>query len=191
MTENARTWPRELHTLRLHLRQWRPADLKPFAALNANPRVMQYFPKALTQDESDALAARIEANFAQRGFGLWAVEVPGVTPFAGFIGLSVPSFEEHFTPCVEIGWRLAAEHWGQGYAAEGARAVLTFAFGTLGLSEVVSFTASGNSPSRRVMERIGMSHDSADDFDHPNIPVGHFLRRHVLYRATANSHGAA
>jgi RimJ/RimL family protein N-acetyltransferase len=173
----------EIHTPRLYLRRWRPTDRAPFATLNADPRVMEYFPKPLSCEESDAMVARIEANFEQRGFGLWAVEIPSVTPFAGFIGLSVPSFQAHFTPCVEIGWRLAAEHWGQGYATEGARAVLSFAFTTLGLEQVVSFTTAGNHPSRRVMERIGMSHDPADDFDHPSIPAGHPLRRHVLYRA--------
>jgi RimJ/RimL family protein N-acetyltransferase len=113
---------------------------------------------------------------------LWAVEIPNITSFAGFIGLSVPRFEAPFTPCVEIGWRLAAEYWGLGYATEGARVVLDFAFDPLGLDEVVSFTASGNLRSRRVMEKIGMAHDPADDFDHPMLPEGHRLRRHVLYR---------
>ena len=146
---------------------------------------MEYFLKPLSREESDAMAARIEANLAQRGFGLWAVEIPTVTPFAGFIGLSIPSFPAHFTPCVEIGWRLAAEFWGRGYATEGARAVLDLAFTKLRMVEVVSFTATINQPSRRVMERIGMTHDSAEDFDHPNIAAGHPLRRHVLYRAVA------
>jgi RimJ/RimL family protein N-acetyltransferase len=123
-----------------------------------------------------------EAHFEQHSFGLWAVEIPNVTSFAGFIGLSVPRFEAHFTPCVEIGWRLAAEYWGRGYASEGARAVLTLGFETLGLDEVVSFTAPGNLRSRRVMEKIGMLHNPADDFDHPALPVGHRLRHHVLYR---------
>jgi RimJ/RimL family protein N-acetyltransferase len=110
------------------------------------------------------------------------VEIPGVTPFAGFIGLAVPTFEQHFTPCVEIGWRLAAEHWGRGYATEGARVALEYGFQTLGLGEIVSFTVPGNLRSRRVMERIGMVHNPADDFDHPALPEGHRLRRHVLYR---------
>jgi RimJ/RimL family protein N-acetyltransferase len=150
--------------------------------LNADPRVMEHFPAPLSSEESDALVARIEAHFDQRGFGLWAVEVPDVAPFVGFVGLSVPRFEAHFTPCVEIGWRLAAEHWGKGYATEGARAVLAFGFETLALAEIVSFTTTGNVPSRRVMEKIGMTHDPADDFDHPALPAGHPLRRHVLYR---------
>lgn len=176
------TPPRELRTARLRLRRWIPTDLAPFAALNAHPRVMEYFPAALSPEESDTLASRIEAHFEQHSFGLWAVEIPNVIPFAGFIGLSVPRFEAHFTPCVEIGWRLAAEHWGFGYAHEGARAVLEFGFEALGLDEVVSFTAAGNLRSRRVMEKIGMLHDPADDFDHPDLADGHRLRRHVLYR---------
>ncbi len=143
---------------------------------------MEYFPAALSRKESDTLASRIEAHFEQHSFGLWAVEVPNVTSFAGFIGLSVPCFEAHFTPCVEIGWRLAAEYWGLGYATEGARAVLALGFETLGIDEVVSFTAPGNLRSRRVMEKIGMVHNPADDFDHPALPEGHRLRRHVLYR---------
>jgi len=159
-----------------------PGDLAPFAALNADPRVMEHFPALLSREESDAMAARIGAHFERHGFGLWAVEIPNVTSFAGFTGLSVPRFEAHFTPCVEIGWRLAPEHWGLGYAQESARAVLDFAFATLGLDEIVSFTATGNLRSRRVIERIGMVRDPADDFDHASLPEGHRLRRHVLYR---------
>jgi RimJ/RimL family protein N-acetyltransferase len=176
--------PRELRTDRLCLRCWRPSDRTPFAALNADPRVMEFFPATLAREDSDRLAARIDAHFERHGFGLWAVEIPNVTSFAGFIGLSVPSFNTHFTPCVEIGWRLSAEHWGRGYATEGARAVLTFGLETLGLPEIVSFTVPGNLRSRRVMERIGMVYDPADDFDHPGLPDGHGLRRHVLYRTT-------
>jgi RimJ/RimL family protein N-acetyltransferase len=176
------TPPRELRTERLWLRRWLPADLDLFAALNADARVMEYFPAALSREESDALAARIVAHFEKHGYGLWAVEVPAVTTFAGFIGLSVPRFMTPFTPCVEIGWRLAVESWGLGYATEGARAVLDVGFGELGLDEVVSFTVPGNLRSRRVMEKIGMVRDPADDFDHPELPDGHRLRRHVLYR---------
>ena len=172
----------DLQTERLCLRRWLPSDRAPFAALNADPRVMEYFPAPLSRHESDALATRIEAHFAEHGFGLWAVEIPHVVPFAGFIGLAIPRFTAHFTPCVEIGWRLAAAHWGQGYATEGARAVLRFGFETLGLNEIVSFTVPANHRSRRVMERIGMHHNPADDFDHPALPEGHLLRRHVLYR---------
>lgn len=172
----------DLQTDRLCLRRWYPSDRAPFAALNADPRVMEYFPGAMSREESDALVTRIEDHFDQHGFGLWAVEIPNVVPFAGFIGLAIPRFTAHFTPCVEIGWRLAAEHWGHGYASEGARAVLTFGFEALEVPEIVSFTALANLRSRRVMERIGMIHDPADDFDHPALPEGHPLQRHVLYR---------
>ena len=172
----------ELTTRRLRLRQWRASDREPFARLNADPRVMAYFPATLTRRESDAGAERIEDHIEQHGWGLWAVEIPGVAPFAGFIGLARPSFEAHFTPCVEIGWRLDRDLWGQGYATEGAGAALAFAFDTLALDEVVSFAVEANLPSRRVMERIGMVHDPSDDFDHPRFPTGHVLRRHVLYR---------
>lgn len=143
---------------------------------------MEYFSAPLSRADSDGLADRIEAKFEAQGFGLWAVEVRGVSSFAGFIGLSVPSFETHFTPCVEIGWRLARERWGQGYATEGAVAALRYGFATLGLAEIVAFTAPGNARSRRVMEKLGMQHDVAGDFDHPAIPVEHPLCRHVLYR---------
>lgn len=172
----------ELRTSRLVLRRWRPADREPFAALNADPVVMLHFPATLTREESDAAAGRIETHFRHYGFGLWAAEIPSVTPFAGFIGLSVPSFQAHFTPCVEVGWRLMKRHWGMGYATEGARAALRFGFERLGLEEIVSFTVPANVRSRRVMEGIGMTHSSADDFDHPLLMEGHPRRRHVLYR---------
>ena len=174
--------PRELRTDRLWLRRWRPADLAPFAALNSDARVMEYFSAVLSAEESNRMGSRIEAHFEERGFGLWAIEIPNVTSFAGFIGLTVARFEARFTPCVEIGWRLAHEHWGRGYATEGAQATLEFGFTALGLQEVVSFTTAGNMRSRRVMEKLGMSHDPADDFDYPLLPDGHPLRRHVLYR---------
>ena len=148
---------------------------------------MAWFPSVLSREESDAAAARIRAERAERGFGLWAVEAPGVAPFVGFTGLSVPRFEAHFTPCVEIGWRLARAHWGRGYAPEAAGLALAFGFERLGLREVVSFTAAGNTKSRRVMEKLGMTRDPADDFEHPNLPPGHPLRRHVLYR-TSKTH---
>jgi len=171
-----------LRTDRLLLRRWRDSDREPFAAINADPRVMEFFPATLTRAQSDELAERIERELEERSFGLWAVEVPEVVEFAGFVGLEVPSFESHFTPCVEVGWRLAAEHWGRGYASEAARAAVRFGFERLGLKEIVSFTARTNLRSRRVMERIGMTHRSADDFDHPGLPPGHPLRPHVLYR---------
>jgi RimJ/RimL family protein N-acetyltransferase len=172
-----------LRTARLVLRPWTEADHPPFAALCAEPRVMRHFPKTLTPKESGELAARIRAHFEEHGFGLWAVEVPGTAPFIGYVGLTHVAFEAHFTPAVEVGWRLAAEHWGRGYATEGARAALQHAFGPLGLREVVSFTVPANERSWRVMERIGMTRSPADDFDHPRLPEGHALRRHVLYRA--------
>ncbi len=174
--------PRELRTGRLLLRRWMPSDRAPFAALNADPRVVEFLPGVLSRAESDQRAARIEVHFQEHGFGLWAVEIPGVAPFVGFVGLSLPRFEAAFTPCVEIGWRLAAEYWGCGYATEGAWAALAFGFESLSLAEIVSFTVPENIRSRRVMEKIGMTHCPAEDFDHPALPQGHRLRRHVLYR---------
>jgi RimJ/RimL family protein N-acetyltransferase len=171
-----------LRTPRLVLRLWRPSDRAPFAAMNADPAVMAWLPARLTAAESDGLADAIEAHHRMHGFGLWALEIPGVAPFAGYVGLSVPGFTAPFTPCVEIGWRLAAAHWGRGYATEAARAVLTRAWDVLGLEEVVSFTTTGNERSRAVMARLGMRYDPADDFDHPRLPPGHPLRRHALYR---------
>jgi RimJ/RimL family protein N-acetyltransferase len=152
--------------------------------MNADPRVTEFLPTPLSREESDAFVARAEAHFEQHGFGLWAVEIPGVTPFAGFVGLSTPRFTAHFTPSVEVGWRLSPEHWGSGYATEGARAVIEFGFDVIGLHEIVSITVPANARSRRVMEKIGMKRDPADDFDHPLLPEGHPLRRHVLYRKT-------
>jgi RimJ/RimL family protein N-acetyltransferase len=169
----------ELRTDRLLLRRWRAEDRPALAALNADARVMEHFPAVLTREESDAFMDRIEQHFDRHGFGLWAVEVPGVTELAGFVGLAVPRFEAHFTPCVEVGWRLAVEHWGRGYAAEGARAALTFGFDEAGLEEIVSFTVPENHRSRRVMEKLGMARNPDDDFDHPSLPD---RRRHVLYR---------
>ena len=171
-----------LTTARLLLRPWRDADLPAFAALNADPRVMEFLPKLLSSAESDALAAVIRSNGELRGFGWWAVEIQGEAPFIGFVGLSVPRFEAHFTPCIEIGWRLAYEYWHHGYAIEAARAAARFGFEELDLKEIVSFTATANVRSRRVMERLGMAHDPADDFDHPVLPSEHPHRRHVLYR---------
>lgn len=172
----------ELRTERLLLRGWRDEDREPFAALNADPEVMAHFPGPLDRADSDALADRIAARVAASGHGLWAVEVPRVAPFVGFVGLAPIPFEAHFTPAMEVGWRLARAHWGAGYATEAARAALAFAFTDLGLEEVVSITVPENHRSRAVMERIGMTHDPADDFDHPRFEPGHPLRRHVLYR---------
>lgn len=180
MIEPART--EELRTERLVLRRWREADRDPFAELNADPRVMEHFPKPLTRAESDAMVDRIEAHFDAHGWGLWAAEVAASRAFIGFIGLWPPGFEAHFTPAVEVGWRLAQEAWGHGYAPEGARTAIRDGFERLGLTEIVSMTSVDNDRSRRVMEKLGMAHDPADDFDHPNLPPGHRLVRHVLYR---------
>ena len=171
-----------IHTPRLLLRQWRETDREPWAAMNADPEVMRHFPSTQTRAETDAAFDRISSGIAERGWGLWAVDLDG--EFLGFTGLAVPRFDAHFTPATEIGWRFARHAWGNGYATEAARAVLGYAFDELELSEVVSFTAVQNTPSRRVMERIGMTHDSADDFDHPNVPGDSPLLRHVLYRVS-------
>jgi len=172
----------EVRTERLILRRWRESDREPFARMNADPKVMEFFPATLSREESDELADRIEAHFVEHGFGGFAAELKETGEFIGFIGLAVPRFEAAFTPCVEIGWRIAAKHWGRGLATEGARAVAEFAFAELGLREIVSFTTVENMRSRRVMERLGMTHDAEDDFDHPLVPEGHAMRRHVLYR---------
>jgi RimJ/RimL family protein N-acetyltransferase len=154
----------------------------PFARLNADPEVMRHFPGTLSQASSDRLVDAIVDGWRLHGFGLWAVTRLEDGAFLGFTGLSRPSFEAHFTPAVEVGWRLARDAWGHGYATEAARAALAFGFETLGLEEIVSFTVPANVRSRAVMERLGMIHDPADDFDHPKLPDGHHLRRHVLYR---------
>ena len=176
-----------LITDRLLLRPWSADDLAPFARINADPRVTQYLGATLSRAQSDALATRIGDDFRRHGFGLWAAERSDAQAcsFIGFIGLSVPRFDAPFTPCVEIGWRLAPEHWGDGLATEGATAVVAHAFGALRLQELVSFTAVNNAASRRVMEKIGMRRDPAEDFDHPALPREHQLSRHVLYRIRA------
>lgn len=175
----------ELRTARLLLRRWRPEDREPFVALNADPEVMAHFPSVLDRAASDALADRADRKLAEHGWGLWAVEVVGDAPFIGFIGLAEPTFEAPFAPCVEVGWRLAREHWGRGYAPEGAAACLGYAFDVVDLDEVVSFTTAGNANSRRVMEKLGMTHALGDDFDHPSLAEGSPHRRHVLYRISA------
>jgi len=167
-----------IRTARLLLRRWTHEDREPFAAINADPRVIEFLPTPLSREQSDAFIDRIEAHFDLRGYGLLAVEIPGVTTLAGFIGLTT----RPFLPAPEIGWRLGTRYWGCGYATEGARAVLAFGFDTIGLDEIVSVTAVENVRSRRVMETIGMSRDPRDDFDHPALPEGHPLRRHVMYR---------
>jgi len=176
----------ELETPRLVLRRWRASDREPFAELNADPEVMRHFVEPLTREQSDSLVDRIEAGFDEHGFGLWAVEVPGAAAFIGFTGIVGQTFTAHFTPAIEVGWRLARRAWGRGYATEAATAALDHAFDAIGLDEVVSITTPGNAGSRAVMERLGMTRDPSDDFDHPNVPEAHAYRRHVLYRISAD-----
>jgi ribosomal-protein-alanine N-acetyltransferase len=171
-----------LSTVRVLLRHWRDEDLAPFAALNADPHVREFFPNTLTRAESDALAARLEDEIGRDGFGFWAAERKEDGAFLGFVGLRRPGFAASFMPAIEIGWRLARAHWEKGYATEAARAALAHGFGPLGLDEIVAFTVPTNRRSRGVMERLGMAHDPAADFDHPDVAEGHALRRHVLYR---------
>jgi RimJ/RimL family protein N-acetyltransferase len=174
--------PAKIATEWLLLRRWRPEDLGPFAAINADLEVMEHFPGPLTRRESDELVERIEAGFERNGFGIWALELRDGGELIGFAGLAVPGFEAPFTPGVEVGWRLARPAWGHGYAAEAGHAALDFGFDGLGLTEIVSFTSVGNRRSQAVMERLGMSRDPAGDFDHPLLAPGDPLRRHVLYR---------
>jgi RimJ/RimL family protein N-acetyltransferase len=173
----------ELDTPRLRLRQWREADREPFAALNADPAVMEFFYWASSRESSDASIDAWRSELASRGWSNWALDLRATGEFLGFTGLSVPRRVLPFSPCVEIGWRLARRHWGQGYATEAARAALEVAFTRLDLPEIVSFTAAGNRRSRAVMERIGMR-DAKRDFEYPGIPAGHALSRHCLYRLT-------
>jgi RimJ/RimL family protein N-acetyltransferase len=171
-----------IQTERLLLRRWRESDRLPFQKMNADPRVMEFMPEPLEPAASDALMARAEEHFVRHNFGPFAVELLHDKTFAGFIGLSIPAFDAPFMPAVEVGWRLAFDQWGKGLATEGARAALDYGFNKLGLEQIVSFTLPANLRSRRVMERLGMTHDPHDDFDHPNLPTGHPMRRHVLYR---------
>jgi RimJ/RimL family protein N-acetyltransferase len=177
--------PSQLRTARLLLRRWRESDHEPFAALNADPKVMEYLPDRLTRAESNHLIARIEAGFAACGYGLWALEVRATGEFVGFTGLAVPSFDGLFTPAVEVGWRLARSTWGKGYATEAGLASIAFWFRDAGLDEIVSFTSAANVRSRAVMKRIGMTHDPAHDFDHPELEETDLLRPHVPYRISA------
>jgi len=171
-----------LRTKRLLLRRWRGDDLPALCAINADPAVMAYFPSTLSGAESAALLERIETCFEQNGYGLWAVELPGEAPFVGFVGLSPVDERFHFAPAVEVGWRLARSHWGRGLATEAALGALAVGFDELELEEIVSFTAKANRRSRRVMERLRMRRDPADDFEHPALAENAPLREHVLYR---------
>jgi RimJ/RimL family protein N-acetyltransferase len=172
----------ELRSERLLLRRWRTEDLEPFAALNADPLVMEHFPATLSSEESSAYIERQEASFDAHGYGFWAVEVVGEDLFAGFVGLQSVDDEMSFAPAVELGWRLARAFWGRGYATEAAAAASRFAFADLGLAELLAYTAAGNLRSRRVMERVGMTRDPYEDFSHPKLEPGHPLSAHVLYR---------
>jgi ribosomal-protein-alanine N-acetyltransferase len=174
-----------IRTRRLQLRRWQERDRDPFAELNADPEVMEYFPATLSKGQSDELVDRIELDFDRHGFGLWALELLETGEFVGFAGLAVPQFEAHFTPAVEVGWRLSRSAWGRGYATEAGEAAIDFGFERAGLVEIVSFTSVGNHRSRAVMERLGMTRDPAEDFDHPALPTNDPLRRHVLYRRRA------
>ncbi len=174
--------PVELRTERTLLRQWKDSDLPAWIQMNADPTVRRFFPSILDAEQAAGEAGRIRAAIAQRGWGPWVLEIPGELPFAGFVGLMVPNFEAPFMPAVEIGWRLAPVAWGQGYATEAAAASLKFAFTCLELPEIVSLTVPDNLPSQAVMRRIGLSHNPADDFDHPRVADGHPFKRHVLYR---------
>lgn len=165
------------------LREWKDSDLEPFASMNADREVMRFFPRTLTAEESRQSLLRFRQGIEQRGWGLWAIEAEG--KFAGFAGLSEPKFSAHFTPCVEIGWRLRREYWGRGIAFAAARQAADHAFSVLRLDELVSFTAASNLKSRKLMERLSFSHDPRDDFMHPSLEEGHPLRHHVLYRKTS------
>lgn len=169
-------------TPRLLLRPWRDSDREPFAAMCADPEVMEFFPSLLSREESDDAIDLIEAHRRQHGFTFFAAEWVGKAPFIGFVGIAHVLFEAPFTPAIEIGWRLARPYWGHGLATEGAAAVLNYGFQGLNLKQIVAFSVAGNIRSRRVMERIGMSRDRQGDFDHPRLPDGHPMRRHVLYR---------
>jgi RimJ/RimL family protein N-acetyltransferase len=178
--------PIEFETQRLLLRQWRAADRQPFAALNADPVVMAYFPAPLTRGQSDATVERCERLIAERGWGAWAAEIKATGEFIGFVGLNVPRDDLPVAPCVEILWRLARAHWRQGFATEAARGALHIGFEVLGLQEIVSFTVPTNIRSRAVMERLGMKADAAT-FEHPGVPDGHALRTHCNYRLSRDS----
>ncbi len=171
-----------IYTDRLHLRRWKEEDTAAFASLNADPIVMEYFPSVLSPEESNVLANRMDSSFERWGYGWWAVELKETRTFIGCVGLSVPSFEAHFTPCVEVGWRLAKQYWGKGYATEAAQAAIDVGFKHFGLKQIVSFTVPANQRSRAVMERLGMTHQESDDFAHPKLPADHPLSKHVLYR---------
>jgi RimJ/RimL family protein N-acetyltransferase len=180
----------EPETARLRLRQWQDRDYEPFAAMGLDERVMEFFPSLLTPEASRELATLLRRRIEERGWGFWAVELRSTGEFAGFLGIEVPDSPLPFQPCVEIGWRLAHEHWGHGYATEGAQAALRAAFGTIGLEEIVSYAVLANRRSRHVMEKLGMR-DTGFTFDHPKVREGNPLREHCLYRLTRAEWAAA
>lgn len=180
-----------LTTERLVLRPWRDADLDPYCALCADAEVMRYFPWTMDREESEASMARFRAHFAEYGWGPWVVEIPGKTDFAGVIGLSQVRSETHFTPAVEVAWRLFTEFQGRGYATEAARECVRFGFERAGLEEIVAMCVPDNRASRRIMEKLGMSRDPADDFNHPAVPADHPMRRCVLYRLSRQAYAGS
>lgn len=169
-------------TKRLILREWQNSDIAPFAAMGQDPLVMEYFPDLLTPEESSGVIDRIKTVFKENGFCFYACELKSTAEFIGFIGLSVPKFKAHFTPCVEIGWRISSEHWGKGYATEGALKCLEVGFEEFNLNEIVSIAVKGNFRSHKVMDKIGMQRDLSSDFLHPNLASTHKLAPHLLYR---------
>ncbi|MCA3017601.1 MAG: GNAT family N-acetyltransferase [Rhodocyclaceae bacterium] len=174
--------PVEIRTQRVLLRQWKDSDLDAWAEMNADPEVRKYFPKVLDRAEADGEASRIRGGIAQRGWGMWAIEIPGILPFAGLVGLNLPAFQAPWMPAVEIGWRLSRDAWHKGYATEGAVAAMNFAFDELHLPEVVAMSVKTNTPSHQVMQRLGMTHDPSADFDHPRVPADWPLKTHILHR---------
>lgn len=175
----------ELQSRRLILRRWKPEDLEPFAEMNADPRVMEYFPKLLNREEVRAMITRLEKHFDEKGFGLFCAELKSTHECVGFVGMQVPAFDTHFSPCVEIGWRLSHKVWGQGLAGEGAKRVLEFAFKDLKMKEVLALASKINARSRRVMEKLGMHYVPEYDFEHPRLEPGSAIRPHVSYRIRA------
>lgn len=176
--------PVTLRTDRLILRPWRDSDLAPFAAMSADPQVMEHFPATMTRTESDTMAETFRKGMEAEGYGRWVMELPGVAPFIGMTGISAVPYETHFTPAHELAWRMAADFWGHGYATEAAQAAMAYGFEVLSLPEIVAFTVPANIRSQAVMQRLGMDRNPDDDFDHPRLPEGHPLKRHVLYRTT-------
>jgi RimJ/RimL family protein N-acetyltransferase len=175
----------QLQTERLLLRRWRFSDIEPFAAINADPDVMEHFPSTLSTAESTALIEHAESGFEERGYGQWAVELVGQAPLVGSVGLQPVQIDVEFAPAVEIAWRLAPEHWGEGLATEAATAAISYGFQELELGEIVAYTTAANMRSRRVMARLGMLRDDSEDFMHPSLERDHPLAPHVLYRMDA------